>query len=158
MKSLIACYSHSGKTLTVAEKLQKEINADFTRIEPVKDRWYLIKAIHAYLEKKWPIKPCTTDIDDYDCLIVCCPIWAGRTTPGVIQYLDELVNTSGKKFAVLVTMGGDGNQLATIQIRNGLEAKEMEFIDKLIIGGSAQKSGEWETMTKEFAQKLINEN
>jgi len=55
-------------------------------------------------------------------------------------------------------MGGDGNQLATIQIRNGLEAKEMEFIDKLIIGGSAQKSGEWETMTKEFAQKLINEN
>lgn len=51
MKSLIACYSHSGKTLTVAEKLQKEINADFTRIEPVKDRWYLIKAIHAYLEK-----------------------------------------------------------------------------------------------------------
>ena len=136
----------------------KEINADFTRIEPVKDRWYLIKAIHAYLEKKWPIKPCTTDIDDYDCLIVCCPIWAGRTTPGVIQYLDELVNTSGKKFAVLVTMGGDGNQLATIQIRNGLEAKEMEFIDKLIIGGSAQKSGEWETMTKEFAQKLINEN
>lgn len=36
-------------------------------------------------------------------------------------------------------MGGDGNQLATIQIRNGLEAKEMEFIDKLIIGGSAQK-------------------
>ncbi|MGI6482836.1 MAG: flavodoxin family protein [Methanobacterium sp.] len=158
MKSLIACYSHSGKTLTVAEKLQKEINADFTRIEPVKDRWYLIKAIHAYLEKKWPIKPCTTDIDDYDCLIVCCPIWAGRTTPGVIQYLDELVNTSGKKFAVLVTMGGDGNQLATIQIRNGLEAKEMEFIDKLIIGGSAQKSGEWETMTKEFAQRLINEN
>ena len=156
MKSLIACYSHSGKTLTVAEKLQKEINADFTRIEPVKDRWYLIKAIHAYLEKKWPIKPCTTDIDDYDCLIVCCPIWAGRTTPGVIQYLDELVNTLGKNLQFWLPWE-DGNQLATIQIRNGLEAK-MEFIDKLIIGGSAQRSGEWETMTKEFAQKLINEN
>lgn len=155
MKTLIACHSHTGKTLTVAQKLQKEINADFTRIEPVKDRWYVIKAIHAYLEKSWPIKPCTTDISDYDCLIVCCPIWAGRTTPGVIQYLDELINTSGKKFAIVVTMGGDGNQLATIQIQNGLEAKGMEFIDKLVIKGSAQKSGEWETLTQEFAQKII---
>ena len=56
MKTLIACYSYSGNTQTVAQKLQEQINADFTRIEPVKDRWYLIKAIHAYLEKKWPIK------------------------------------------------------------------------------------------------------
>jgi hypothetical protein len=52
-------------------------------------------------------------------------------------------------------MGGDGNQLATIQIQNGLEAKGMEFIDKLVIKGSAQKSGEWETLTQEFAQKII---
>ncbi|HOI40164.1 MAG TPA: NAD(P)H-dependent oxidoreductase [Methanobacterium sp.] len=155
MKTLIACYSHTGKTLTVSEKLQEQIKADMTRIEPVKDRWYVIKAIHAYLEKKWPIKPCITDIDDYDCLIVCSPIWAGRTTPGVIQYLEELENTSGKKFAVLVTMGGDGSELATIQLRNGLEAKGMEFVDKLVINGSAQKSGEWEAITKNFAQKFM---
>jgi len=156
MKTLIACYSHTGKTLTVAQKLQEQIKADLTRIEPVKDRWYVIKAIHAYLEKKWPIKPCTTDISDYDCLIICSPIWASRTTPGVIQYLEELGNTSGKKFAVLVTMGGDGSEVATIQLRNGLEAKGMEFVDKLVINGSAQKSGEWEAMTKNFAQKFMD--
>ena len=157
MKTLIACYSYSGKTLKVAQKLQEQINADLTRIEPVKDRWYMIKAIHAYLEKKWPIKPCTTDLSDYDCLIVCCPIWASRTTPGVIQYLEELENTSGKKFAVLVTMGGDGSEVATIQLRNGLEAKGMEFIDKLVVNGSAQKSGEWRAMTQEFAHKFKDE-
>jgi flavodoxin len=157
MKPLIACYSYSGNTLTVAEKLQEKINADFTRIEPVKDRWYLIKAIHAYLEKKWPINPCATDMNDYDCLIVCCPVWASRTPPGVNQYLEELENVSGKKCAALITMGGDGSQVATTQIRNALEAKEMEFIDKLSIGGNAQKSGEWEAMVGEFAQKFTNE-
>lgn len=154
MKPLIACYSHSGKTLTVAQKLQEQINADLTRIEPVKDRWYMIKAVHAYLEKKWPIKPCTTDVSDYDCLIVCCPIWASRTTPGLNQYLEELENVSGKKCAALVTMGGDGSEIATTQIRNALEDKGMEFIDKLVIGGNAQKSGEWEAMTQEFGEKF----
>jgi flavodoxin len=155
MKTLIACYSLTGNTLSVSQKLQKLLNADFTRIEPVKDRWYVIKAIHAYLEKKWPIKPCTTDIADYDCLIVCCPVWASRTPPGVNQYLEELKNVSGKKCAALVTMGGDGSQIATTQIRNALEAKGMEVIDQTAIGGSAQKSGEWEAMVQDFAKKFL---
>lgn len=155
MKTLIACYSYSGRTLTVSQKLQGHINADLIRVEPVKDRWYMIKAVHAYLEKKWPIKPCTTDINDYDCLIVSCPIWASRTPTGVNQYLEELENTSGKKCAALVTMGGNGSQIATTQIRNTLEDKGMEFIDKLVIGKTAQESGGWEAMTQEFAEKFI---
>jgi flavodoxin len=157
MKTLIACYSYSGNTLTVAQKLQEQINADFTRIEPVKDRWYLIKAIHAYMEKKWPINPCTIDIADYDCLIVCCPVWASRTPPGVNQYLEDIKNVSGKKCATLVTMGGDGSQIATVQIRNALEAKGMEFLDKISIGGKPQKSGEWEGMVQDFALKFKEE-
>lgn len=152
MKTLIACYSYSGNTWTVAEKLHELINADLTRIEPVKDRWYLIKAVHAYLEKKWPIKPCTTDIDDYDCLIVCCPVWASRVPPGVNQYLSELENVSGKKFASFVTMGGNGNQIATTQITSQLESREMEFVTTLQITGDDQKSGEWEIKLQEFAQ------
>lgn len=157
MKTLIACYSYTGTTLTVAQKLQEQINADLTRIEPVKDRWYVIKAIHAYLEKKWPIKPCITDVSVYDCLIVCCPVWAGRTPSGVNQYLEEVLNTSGKKFAALVTMGGEGNQMATTQIHNALEAKGMEFIAKTAIGGKAQKSGEWEKMVQDFGGKFNEE-
>jgi len=152
MKTLIACYSYSGNTLTVAQKLQELINADLTHIEPEKDRWYVIKAIHAYLEKKWPIKPCITDISEYDCLIVCSPVWAGRATPGVNQYLEELENVSGKKCAALVTMGGDGSQVATIKIREALEEQGMDFIGKLVIRGKDQKSGEWEGKTQEFAQ------
>lgn len=152
MKTLIACYSLTGNTLTVAEKLQQQVNADLTRIEPVKDRWYLIKAVHAYLEKKWPIKPCITDINDYDCLIVCCPVWASRVPPGVNQYLSELVNCDGKKFASFVTMGGNGNQIANTHIADDLETKGMEFVTKLKITGDDQKSGNWEKQIQEFGQ------
>ena len=157
MKTLIACYSYSGNTLTVAQNLQKSINADFTRIEPVKDKWYVIKAINAYMGKKWPIKPCINDISNYDCLIVCSPVWAGRPTPGINQDLEELENVSGKKCAVLVTMGGDGSQNATQQIRDALESKGMELMGQMVIGGKAQKSGEWESMTNDFARKFKEE-
>jgi len=155
MKTLIACYSYSGNTLIAAERLQELINADFTRLEPVKDRWYLFKAINAFMENKWPIKPSITDLDDYDCLVVCCPIWASRTPPGVNQYLTEVENTQGKKFACLVTMGGDGSQVATMQIQNALEAKGMEYVAKCAISGSDQKTDVWETKLQEFAQYFM---
>lgn len=93
-------------------------------------------------------------MSQYDCLIVCCPVWASRTPPGVNQYLEELENVSGKKCAALITMGGDGNQIATTQILDALEANGMEFIDKMVIGGKAQKSGEWESMVGDFARKF----
>jgi flavodoxin len=155
LKTLIACYSFTGNSLAVAEELQKNINADITRIEPVNDRWYVIKAVHAYLEKKWPIKPCTTDLSDYDFLVVCSPVWASRTPPAVNQYLAELENVAGKKFAALVTMGGNGSQIATTQITMALESQGMEFVDELQLTGNELKSGEWSVQVEEFAKNFL---
>ena len=151
MKTLIACYSFTGTTLTVAKELQKKIDANFTRIEPVKDRWYVIKAVHAYLEKKVPINPCETDMDDYDCLLVCCPIWAGRAPSGTLEYLTQVHNTEGKKCAALITMGGNGNEMATDQIKTALEEKGMEFIGKVKLGKNELKSGVWRNMVEDFS-------
>lgn len=116
----------------------------------------MIKAIHAYLEKKWPIQDCITDLSEYDCLLLCCPVWAGRAPPGVNQYLSELKNVKGKKLVVMVTMGGNGNQGATDQIKTALEVQGMEFVKKLIINGNDQKSGEWVAKVDEF-QDLFRE-
>ena len=155
MKTLIACYSYTGNTMVVAERIKENINADLTVIQPIKDRWYMIKAIHAYLEKKWPIRDCITDMTEYDCLLLCCPVWAGRVPPGVNQFLSQLENVKGKKLAILVTMGGDGNQGATEQIKIALDVQGMEFVEKLIITGKDQKSGEWAAKAEEFSQYFM---
>ncbi|WJI09475.1 flavodoxin [Methanobacterium sp. CWC-01] len=156
MRTLIACYSYTGNTMVIAQRISETIDADLTRIQPLKDRWYMIKAIHAYLEKKWPIQDCITDLSEYDCLLLCCPVWAGRAPPGVNQYLSELKNVKGKKLVVMVTMGGNGNQGATDQIKTALEVQGMEFVKKLIINGNDQKSGEWVAKVDEF-QDLFRE-
>ncbi|HMK53781.1 MAG TPA: flavodoxin [Methanobacteriaceae archaeon] len=155
MKTLIACYSHSGNTLVAAQRIHENIDGDLTRIEPVKDRWYVIKAVHAFLEKKWPIKDCITDLSDYDCLLLCCPIWMGRAPPSINQYLTELENVKGKKLYIMVTMGGDGKQIATTQIKTILEVQGMEFMEQLKIKGSDQKSGNWQPKLEEFTQYFM---
>ncbi|MDP3065707.1 MAG: flavodoxin [Methanobacteriaceae archaeon] len=155
MKTLIACYSYSGNTMVAAQRIHENIDADLTRIDPVKDRWNVIKAVHAFLEKKWPIKECITDLADYDCLLICCPIWAGRTPPGVNQYLHELENVRGKKLAILVTMSSDGNQIATTQIKTALEVQGMEWVGQLKIKGSDQERGSWQPKLEEFAQYFM---
>ena len=106
MKTLIACYSYSGHTFKVAEALSKRINADITRIESVKDRWYLFKILDAIRENNVPIKPCQNDLMSYQGLVLCCPVWGGKTPAAINQYLLELKNVKGKKFAIFVTSGG----------------------------------------------------
>ena len=155
MKTLIACYSYTGNTMVIAQRINEIIDADLTRIQPVKDRWYMVKAIHAYLEKKWPIEDCIDDLSEYDCLLLCCPVWAGRVPPGVNQYLNQLENVKGKELAVMVTMGGNGNEIATSQINTALEVRGIETIAHLKITGNDQKSGEWVAKAEEFSQYFM---
>jgi flavodoxin len=127
MKTLIACYSYSGHTLKVAKKIQKEIDADLTVIEAEKDRWYLFKILDSIREKKAKIKPCQTDLMNYDKLILCCPVWASKTPAAINQYMFELKNIKGKEFGVFVTSGGSRSQMATIQMREYLDLQGMKF-------------------------------
>ncbi|KAF5062708.1 NADPH-dependent FMN reductase [anaerobic digester metagenome] len=154
MKVLIACYSYGGNTLKVAEELKKNLDGDLTKIEPVKDRFYLLKGWGAFREQRAAIKPCTTDMSDYDALVVCCPVWAGKSPAGLNQYLDELQNVEGKKLGAFVTMGGNGNQKATIQIREALAERGMEFLGQMKISGKDLKSGNYNEMVETFAKKF----
>jgi flavodoxin len=131
MKTLIACYSYSGHTLKVAKKLQKEIGADLTLIETEKDRWYLLKSLDSIMEKKKPIKPCQTNLMKYDKLILCCPVWAGKTPAAINQYMFELKNIKGKEFGVFVTSGGSKSQKATVQMREYLDLQGMKFLGQM---------------------------
>jgi menaquinone-dependent protoporphyrinogen IX oxidase len=107
LKTLIACYSYSGNTLKVAKKLQKKINADLTEIKTENDKWYLFKIWDSFRSNTVPIKHCTTDLMNYDGLILCCPVWVGRTPAAINQYLSEIKNVKDKQFGVFVTSGGN---------------------------------------------------
>lgn len=157
MKTLIACYSYSGHTLKVAEKLKTEINGDLTQIKTKKDKWYLFKAWDAIRENKVAIKPCITDLMNYDALILCCPVWAGKLPAAINQYLLEIKNIKGKKFGVFVTSSGTRKQQATIQMREYLDIREMKFLGQMRLLSKDIEKEDYGEIFGIFANKFIEE-
>ena len=155
LKTLIACYSYSGHTLKVAEALKKAINADITHIESVKDKWYLLRLLDAIRGKKVPIKPCQTDLMSYQGLVLCCPVWGGRTPAAINQYLVEIKNVKGKQFGVFVTSGGKRPQKATIQMREFLDKEGMQFLGQMRILTEDVEKENYGEIFDFFAKKFV---
>lgn len=133
MKILIVTYSYSGNTLKVAEDLQKILKADLTEIKTVKDRWYLLKIWDSLHGNQIPIKPCKNDLSNYDCLILCSPVWAGKTPAAVNEYLSMVKHAKDKSFGVLVTAGGNRKENTTVYIREYLIGEGMNFLGQIKI-------------------------
>ncbi|UTB33867.1 MAG: hypothetical protein NKF70_06670 [Methanobacterium sp. ERen5] len=67
----------------------------------------------------------------YDKLILCCPVWAGKTPAAINQYMFELKNIKDKEFGVFITSGGNKSQKATIQMREYLDLQGMKFLGQM---------------------------
>lgn len=137
MKTLIACYSITGNTLKVARDLKARLNADFTGIETEKETNYLMKCINALLNRKTPIKPCTTDMKDYDLLIVCSPVWASSTPAAINEYVARLENCDGKKYAIMITYAGVGANRVESHIKKVMLPKNIEFMGSFFVRSKA---------------------
>jgi flavodoxin len=155
LKTLIACYSYSGHTLKVAEKVKTEINGDLTQIKTEKDKWYLFKVWDAIRENKVALKPCKTDLINYDALILCCPVWAGKVPAAINQYLSEIKNIKGKNFGVFVTSSGNRKQQATIQMREYLDIREMKFLGQMRLLSKDIEKDNYGEIFSIFVKKFI---
>ncbi|HEY3422914.1 MAG TPA: NAD(P)H-dependent oxidoreductase [Methanocellaceae archaeon] len=154
MKTLIACYSVTGNTLKVAQDLKARLNADFTNIETKKETNYLMKCINALLNRKTPIKPCVADMKDYDLLIVCSPVWASSTPPAVNEYVAELKNCDGKKYAILITYGGVGGNRVESHIKKAMLPKNIAFMGSIFVRVKAVEQGAYEKDAGQFAAAI----
>jgi menaquinone-dependent protoporphyrinogen IX oxidase len=154
MKILIACYSYTGNTLKVARHLQKELDAELTEIETVKDKWYLFKIWDALRGNIVPIKPCITDLSNYDAVIICSPVWAGRTPAAVNEYLSLIKHAKDKSFAVLVTAGGNRKENATVYIREYLTKEGMNFLGQIRILADEVKKKSYQDKLDLFSKKF----
>ncbi len=111
-KILVAYFSWSGNTKSIAEKIHAKTGGDIFRIEPVtpypKD--YNETAYGIAKEQKDkninpPIK--NTDISSYDTIFVGTPAWWYTMAPPVKTFLTDN-NFEGKTIIPFITHGGGG--------------------------------------------------
>ncbi|MCB2172441.1 flavodoxin domain-containing protein [archaeon] len=124
MKTVIVYFSRAGHTRKVTNALSEHLNADTAEITEQKKRNGMLGFIRSGRESmanKIPeIEPITTNISDYDRVIIAAPIWAGNlSTPArafLIKHKDQI-----KEAAFCITMNGKDPEkaLATMKELSG---------------------------------------
>lgn len=97
----IIVHSHTGHTLSVAEKLRDALNAGgntavLEQVVPLDDD--TAKAGKTGLKA-------APDTGKYDALIFAAPVWAFSLSPVMQVYLSQLPSLSGKRTELFVTQG-----------------------------------------------------
>lgn len=113
MKTLVVYYSLSGNTKRAAEYISSILNADMVEIEDLERRmsvFGIIKSIiQALTGKPAKIASIDKDIKDYDLILLCSPVWAGRMgSPArafIVEYGEDI-----EKIAYLIMRGSPRNE------------------------------------------------
>lgn len=113
MKILVAYFSHSGNTRTIAEQIRKATGADLFEIE-VRDAYpsdYQGVLDRAKKEISGNEKPALEampeDLTQYDVIFIGSPNWWSTIAPAVVTFLST-GDFTGKTLVPFVTHGGGG--------------------------------------------------
>jgi len=112
MKTLVAFYSFSGHTKAYAKELAQTLCADRQELRPAKPvgrlRAYTAGCFAAIKGTAWGIQPIEADLDAYDLLVICAPVWAGNAAPYVNSLLEMLPAGKEVRFK-LISASGESN-------------------------------------------------
>lgn len=124
-KSLVLYYSETGSTKTVAEELQKQLNADIESIEAVEPysgnfQETIQRGQREMQNGEWPaLKPLQKKIADYDIIFLGYPIWFG-TYANPIASLVKSNDFAGKTIVPFCTFGSGGLNTSTEALKKAL--------------------------------------
>lgn len=112
-KTLVAYFSRSGNTRTVARHIRRIVAADLFEIEAAQpypeDYEATVAQAQSETDKRYepPLKEQVANIGSYGIIFLGFPIW-GTTAPPVIRSFLSKHNLSGKTIVPFITHGGYG--------------------------------------------------
>lgn len=94
MDTLVMYYSFTGRSRYEAKRMSKELGADIYEIHEQRHRApynaYLFGPGQARGRKFVYIEPVAIDLEDYDKIILVCPVWGGYPAPAFNNMVNEL--------------------------------------------------------------------
>ncbi|MBO4926647.1 MAG: NAD(P)H-dependent oxidoreductase [Clostridiales bacterium] len=120
MKILVVYYSLEGNTKKAAEKIASELSADVMPLIPVKDipkkgpLKFLVGGGGATKRKGTELQPYSADASSYEAIIIGTPVWAGKPSMAMNQFLSDLKEKEKIIGAFAVSAGGDSSKCLAI--------------------------------------------
>lgn len=146
---LVAYFSASGVTKSVAERIADENGYDLFEIKPVEpytaaDLDYTNKDSRSTIEMndkefRPPIVE-SCDASQYDTVVIGFPVW-WYTAPTIINTFIESVDLSGKTIKAFCTSGGTGIDGCVNNLQNAYP--ELKFAKGMRFMGNVSAAKEW---------------
>ena len=118
MNVLIVCYSRTGITMKVSERIAQLLRerGDQVTVEQIVDRkkrkgilGFLGGGKDAVLGRDTDIGPIAADVGSFDLVVVGTPVWANSPAPAARMFMEQQKEKLGR-VAFLCTMGGSGDK------------------------------------------------
>ena len=152
MKTLVAYFSASGITASVAKEVASAANADLYEIKPgvrytSADLNWMDKKSRSSVEMSNPasrpeIVKDLPDLSQYDTVIIGFPIW-WYVAPTIINTFLESGDFSGKKIALFATSGGSGFGKTVQNLKPSVDASAQFISEKLLNGATPADIKAW---------------
>ena len=151
-KRLVAYFSASGITASVAKEVASAANADLYEIKPgvrytSADLNWMDKKSRSSVEMSNPasrpeIVKDLPDLSQYDTVIIGFPIW-WYVAPTIINTFLESGDFSGKKIALFATSGGNGFGKTVQNLKPSVDASAQFVSEKLLNGATPADIKAW---------------
>lgn len=126
MKTLIVCYSLTGKTRAIAQSMADTIGADYVEMKEIfpytMPSAYTRGVLKARKRQNEDILPVRADVSEYDCVVVAGPVWASSPAPALYDFVREY-DLEGKQTFGLLTCRREAGAAAKI-LREELETAQ----------------------------------
>ena len=152
MKTLVAYFSASGITASVAKEVASAANADLYEIKPgvrytSADLNWMDKKSRSFVEMSNPasrpeIVKDLPDLSQYDTVIIGFPIW-WYVAPTIINTFLESGDFSGKKIALFATSGGSGFGKTVQNLKPSVDTSAQFVSEKLLNGATPADIKAW---------------
>jgi len=105
MKTIVVYYSNKGSNKYLAHKISKSLSCEIEEIRPRLNVFYLF-LMNIHLGNK----PLKCNIDEYDRVILCGPIWMGKLIPPLRSFIKKYIYQINKLVFVTCCGSTDANK------------------------------------------------
>jgi flavodoxin len=130
------CYSYSGVTRGIAEKIQAECGGELIEVTAVmpytKFTAYAKGCLRAMMGEPDPVKPSSIDVSASDLIVIGTPVWAFRAAPPTNGAVQALTGCEGKTAVIFATCGAEAKDTLP-HLAELLTAKGVEVTGEIVL-------------------------